>query len=220
MDFFLYWANMVKEQDGISISEQFRLEMRYEAIFLLNGNHKEISLKVWLLSIVQILCQTERWRKEQDKNGQNKIWETCNYNTQVKVWKNFRKGYFINSINCFRGGRKGKGNKDIRKLAIFIKPQYQKWTKEKPNSHLLTQKRKIINYTAFCFNFLQVECIMSATHWRNWAIGTTTLRARTYFLVKLPPEDPLKSFLPFQTTSGSMGITACAAFYKWRGSER
>lgn len=98
------WLSLRKEQDGISISEQFRLEMRYEAIFLLNGNHKEISLKVWLLSIVQILCQTERWRKEQDKNGQNKIWETCNYNTQVKVWKNFRKGYFINSINCFRGG--------------------------------------------------------------------------------------------------------------------
>ena len=67
------WLSLRKEQDGITISEQFWLEVRDEAIFLLNGNHKEISLKEWLLSIVQILCQTERWRKEQDKNGQNKI---------------------------------------------------------------------------------------------------------------------------------------------------
>ena len=35
--------------------------------------------------------------------------------------------------------------------------------------------------------------------------------------IKLPPEDPLKSFLPFKTTSGGMGITACASFYKWQG---
>ena len=67
------WLSLRKEQDGITISEQFGLEVRDAAIFLLNGNHKEISLKEWLLSIVQILCQTERWRKEQDKNGQNTI---------------------------------------------------------------------------------------------------------------------------------------------------
>lgn len=67
------WLSLRKEQDGITINEQFGLEVRDAAIFLLNGNHKEISLKEWLLSIVQILCQTERWRKEQDKNGQNKI---------------------------------------------------------------------------------------------------------------------------------------------------
>lgn len=54
------WLSLRKEQDGITINEQFGLEVRDAAIFLLNGNHKEISLKEWLLSIVQILCQTER----------------------------------------------------------------------------------------------------------------------------------------------------------------
>lgn len=56
-----------------------------------------------------------------------------------------------------RREERGKGTR-YKKTCYFYKTTVSKMDKGK-NLTMITQKRKIINYTAFCFNFLQAECI-------------------------------------------------------------
>lgn len=109
-----FWLSIGKEQDGIYRRECFKLEVRDEAMLFLNGNHKEMSLKRWLLNLVQIPCQTEE--KRMIKKWQKiKCGRAYNWNMWVPpslVRKKFQKRIFHQQYKMFQR-RRNKTRKRI-----------------------------------------------------------------------------------------------------------